>query len=117
MDPRTTPLRLNLKRDENLQIHWQDGHTTTFPIRYLRANCPCAGCKTFREQQAAKPKTRLTVFADKNVSEGPLTALTAQLVGGYAIQIEWSDHHNSGIYSFQYLRDIDPQERNVERDA
>jgi len=111
MDPRTTPLRLNLKRDEKLEIEWQDGHASTYPVRYLRANCPCAGCKTFREEQAAKPKTRLTVFAGSNTSEGPLTAVTAQLVGGYAIQIEWSDHHNSGIYSFQYLREIDPAEK------
>ena len=109
MDPRTTPLRLNLKKDEKLEIHWQDGHSSTFPLRYLRANCPCASCKSFREEQAAKPKTRLTVFADKNVSEGPLTAVSAQLVGGYALRIDWSDQHNSGIYSFQYLRDIDPQ--------
>jgi DUF971 family protein len=108
MDPPATPLRLNLKRDEKLEIHWQDGRVSNYPIRYLRANCPCASCKSFREEQAAKPKSRLTVLAGSNVSEGPLIAVTAQLVGGYAIQIEWSDHHNSGIYSFQYLRDIDP---------
>jgi DUF971 family protein len=108
MDPRTTPLKLNLKRDEKLEIQWQDGHVSTYPIRYLRAQCPCASCKSFREEQAAKPKTKLTVLAGSNVSEGPLTAASAQLVGGYAIRIDWSDQHNSGIYSFQYLRDIDP---------
>ena len=108
MDPRVTPLKLNLKKDEKLEIHWQDGRTSTYPVRYLRAQCPCASCKAFREEQAAKPKTRLTVFADKNVSEGPLAAIGAELVGGYAIRIDWSDQHGSGIYSFQYLRDIDP---------
>ena len=108
MDPRTTPLKLDLKKDERLLIQWQDGRTSAYPIRYLRANCPCASCKAFREEQAAKPKTRLTVLADKNVSEGPLSAVGAQLVGGYALRIDWSDQHNSGIYSFQYLRDIDP---------
>jgi DUF971 family protein len=30
------------------------------------------------------------------------------MVGGYAIQPTWADGHNSGIYSFQYLRRIDP---------
>lgn len=108
MDPSTTPLKLNLKRDEKLEIQWQDGRVSTYPIRYLRAQCPCASCKSFREEQAAKPKTRLTVFSGANVSEGPLTAAGAQLVGGYALRIDWSDQHNSGIYSFQYLRDIDP---------
>ncbi len=30
------------------------------------------------------------------------------LIGGYAIQPSWGDGHTSGIYSFQYLRRIDP---------
>jgi DUF971 family protein len=38
-----------------------------------------------------------------------MTALSANLVGNYAMQIEWSDGHGSGIYSFEYLREISPQ--------
>jgi DUF971 family protein len=30
------------------------------------------------------------------------------LVGGYALQPTWADGHNTGIYSYQYLRRIDP---------
>jgi len=33
----------------------------------------------------------------------------AELVGNYAMKIEWSDGHDSGIYSFQYLRELDPK--------
>ena len=40
----------------------------------------------------------------------PLQAVGAELVGNYALQIEWSDSHGSGIYSFQYLREISPQQ-------
>ena len=105
---RTTPLKLDLKRDEKLEIQWQDGHTCVYPIAYLRKNCPCASCKTFREEEAKKPKTRLTVFS--KTSEGPLTATGAELVGGYALRIDWSDQHGSGIYSFKYLREICPDE-------
>jgi len=107
MDPRTTPLKLNLKRDENLEIEWQDGHVCVYPLAYLRKRCPCASCKTFREEQARKPRTSLTVFS--KTSEGPLAATHAELVGGYALRIDWSDQHGSGIYSFQYLRDICPE--------
>jgi DUF971 family protein len=32
----------------------------------------------------------------------------AQLVGNYALKITWSDQHDTGIYSFQYLREICP---------
>ena len=106
MDPRLTPLKLDLKRDEKLEIRWQDGHVSTYPIAYLRKHCPCASCKTFREEQATKPKTSLTVFS--KTSQGPLVATHAELVGNYALRIDWSDQHSSGIYSFQYLREISP---------
>ena len=112
MDPRTTPLKLNLKRDQHLEIQWQDGHVCLYPIAYLRKNCPCATCKTFREEQASKPKTHLTVF--NKTSEGPLVATNAEMVGGYALRIEFSDQHDTGIYSFQYLRQICPEEKQHE---
>lgn len=38
----------------------------------------------------------------------PLSVVKAQMVGNYAIQIDWSDEHGSGIYSFEYLRSISP---------
>ena len=56
MDPRITPVKLDLKRDERLEIHWQDGKVSTYSISMLRANCPCASCKTVRqEKQEKKP--------------------------------------------------------------
>jgi DUF971 family protein len=30
--------------------------------------------------------------------------LSFDLVGGYALQPRWADGHNTGIYSFTYLR-------------
>lgn len=110
-DPRTTtPVKIDLKRDEKLEIRWADGHVCVYPIAYLRKQCPCATCKTFREEQAKKPRTSLTVFSKTN--EAPLSATSAALVGGYAMRIDWSDDHNSGIYSFDYLRQICPEEKN-----
>jgi DUF971 family protein len=32
-------------------------------------------------------------------------------VGNYAIQIGWSDGHNSGIYSFRYLKELEEELR------
>ena len=105
MSPQITPLRLNLKKDEKLEIDWQDGHHSIYTITYLRTMCPCALCKTVREEKKAK-KSLLPIlpgnFAD------PLRALSAELVGNYAMKIEWSDNHGSGIYSFEYLREICP---------
>jgi DUF971 family protein len=105
-DPRITPVKIDLKRDEKLEIHWQDGEVCVYSISLLRSRCPCASCKTVRqEDQQKKP---LLQILPGNYSQ-PLSALSAELVGNYALKIEWSDNHGSGIYSFGYLRDICPR--------
>jgi DUF971 family protein len=105
-DPRITPLRLDLKRDERLEIHWKDGTVCLYTLSLLRSKCPCASCKTVREEQAGKKKPLLQILPGNYAN--PLSALSAELVGNYALKIEWSDNHGSGIYSFAYLREICP---------
>jgi DUF971 family protein len=99
-----TPLKMNLKRDEKLEIQWDDGKLSVYPISLLRTMCPCAMCREVRD--AGKTKSSLNILPG-NFS-APLSALSAELVGNYALKIEWSDQHGSGIYSFQYLRQISP---------
>ena len=106
LPPQITPVRLNLKKDEKLEIEWQDGHRCVYTLSYLRTMCPCALCKTVREE--AKTKRSLLNILPGNFAD-PLTAVSAALVGNYALQIEWSDQHGSGIYSFAYLREICPK--------
>jgi len=108
MTSSVTPLALNLKRDEKLEIRWSDARLCVYPIELLRTMCPCAQCRQVREGDAAqkKIKTSLTIlpgnFADR------IVATSANLVGNYALQIHWSDGHDSGIYTFDYLREICP---------
>src|SRR3954462_5762638 len=110
MSLQTTPLRLNLKKDEKLEIEWQDGLRSTYPLALLRSMCPCALCRQARvEDQAPKKRSKLSLLPG-NYSN-PLTVLDAELVGGYAMRRGWSDNHGSGIYSFQYLREISPQKK------
>jgi len=106
MTPRTTPIKLDLKRDAQLQIHWEDGAVSTYAIAYLRAMCPCAQCRLVREGESKKKKTSLKILPGNFAA--PVTALDAEMVGNYALRIDWSDQHGSGIYSFDYLRDIAP---------
>ncbi len=106
MTPQTTPVKLNLKKDEKLEIEWQDGEKSVYPVSYLRIMCPCAQCKNVRESAAKKPKTSLSILPGNFVSE--IAATSAVLVGNYALRIDWSDDHGSGIYSFDYLRQISP---------
>ena len=105
MSPSTTAIRLDLKKDEKLVVEFGDGKTFTYSLVLLRTKCPCASCRQMREQKATRPRS-LTVL--KGDYTGPLRVVSAQLVGNYALQIEWSDEHTTGIYSFDYLREIAP---------
>jgi DUF971 family protein len=108
MSSATTPLRLDLQKDRQLTIEWQDGHRSVYPISLLRAKCPCAACRLERVAQEEK-KAKLSLRVLSSNYSGPTTVVSAELVGNYALRLEWSDKHSSGIYSFDYLRGIDPQ--------
>jgi DUF971 family protein len=107
MDSQNTPLTLSLKKTEKLEIEWEDGLKSVYSISYLRTMCPCAACKLVREQEKGKRSLRILPgnFA------APIAAEAAELVGNYAMKIEWSDQHSSGIYSFQYLREISREKK------
>ena len=84
-----------------LAIKWDDGSESFIPLENLRRRCPCAGCKG---------ETDIMGNLYKN-PDRPLTARAFELVkitsvGGYAIQPVWADGHNTGIYSFEYLRRV-----------
>ena len=104
LTPQTTPKTLDLKKDERLVVEWGDGLRSVYPISYLRTMCPCALCKQVREEQKGAKRSLLPILPG-NFSD-PLKATGAEMVGGYALRIDWSDGHGSGIYSFQYLREI-----------
>jgi DUF971 family protein len=108
MDPATTAQKIHLKKDEQLDVDFADGRHCTYTISYLRSMCPCALCKTVREEQS-KRKTSLMILPG-NYS-GDLKATSAEMVGNYALKIAFSDGHDTGIFSFTYLREICPAEK------
>jgi DUF971 family protein len=105
MTPQTTPVQVNLKRDEKLEIQWQDGVRSVYPIEHLRTMCPCAACRTVRQEN--KPGRSLLTVLPGNFANR-ISVVSAELVGNYALKIHWSDEHETGIYSFEYLRSISP---------
>lgn len=103
------PRNLDLKKDVGLTIEWDDDSTTFFPIDYLRKMSPSAEARKLREDLAKNPLTVLPSSPKRGgSSDAPLRAVAAELVGNYAIRIRFSDGHDTGIYSWQYLREIDP---------
>ena len=87
------PTHLKLKRDTALTIDWSDGTQSVLPIATLRRGCPCATCKTLREQMS---KSRLTVLPQTSTPDAPLTVASADLVGNYALRLVWSDGARQG---------------------
>lgn len=103
-----SPAHLDLKKDQGLRVQWADGTSSFYPIAYLRKMSPSADARALRKEMEENPLTVLP--ASPPGSGGQLHAVDAELVGNYAIRIQFSDGHNTGIYSWAYLRQIDPGE-------
>lgn len=118
------PTALRLQKERQLEVDWPDGSTAVYPIGQLRASCPCASCRIQRDAtitaatgevertitigHAPPPRKTMSLSVLPGNYSGPLAVKSASLVGNYALKIEWSDDHGSGIYSFDYLREIAP---------
>lgn len=101
------PEAIDVKRDRGVSIQWHDGTSSYYSVAYLRRNSPSADQKQLRDQLASNP---LTVLPMSPAAAGePLTIVDVQMVGTYALKIVFSDGHDTGIYSWTYLREIDPQ--------
>ena len=94
----STPSEIRRLGVHAVRIVWDDGHESEYRNDYLRDRCPCAACRE-------RPARRLPVL---NESADVLYAVQIGLVGRYAVSIQWSDRHDSGIYSYQTLRALCP---------
>jgi ATP-binding protein involved in chromosome partitioning len=94
------PVPLAIHRsDEELVITWADDHRASYPARYLRLRCRCAQCE--------EEMTGRAILDPATVPEDVIPVRIA-LMGSYAIRIDWSDGHDTGIYTFEYLKKICP---------
>jgi len=100
------PAKLDLKKDRGLAVEWADGSASYYPIAYLRKMSPSAEQRELREEMERNP---LTVLPSSMANAGEVRATGAELVGNYALRIEFSDGHRTGLFSWTYLRSIDPR--------
>jgi len=100
------PVHLDLKRDEALTIEWDDGTRSILPVVLLRRMSPSAEMRELRAELERNPLTVLP--ANMSKSSGPLRIDDAQFVGNYALRLCFSDGHDTGLYTWAYLRSLDP---------
>jgi DUF971 family protein len=100
------PIHLDLEKERGLTVQWADQRTSFYPIAYLRRLSPSAETRQLREELQRNPLTVLPASATRHA--GPLTAVDAELIGNYAIRIRFSDGHDTGLFSWRYLREIGP---------
>jgi DUF971 family protein len=75
-------------------IAWSDGHASTYPYAHLRGWCPCALCQGHS--------------GEKRFVHGNSDLEKIEPVGRYALTFTWGDGHETGIYSYTYLRQLCP---------
>jgi DUF971 family protein len=92
----TRPTAINyFAKDRVLEITWPDTGLQRLPARLLRQSCPCASCVD--EHTGVRTLDVAAVPGDMDIEE-------MHAVGDYAVQFTFSDRHDTGIFTWDYLR-------------
>ncbi|MBE7412979.1 MAG: DUF971 domain-containing protein [Leptospiraceae bacterium] len=91
----TMPLEISHDA-ENLKISWKDGVASNYNLLELRKKCPCAKCRGGHGGNIGDATSHIK----------KITLLSWRKMGRYALSFSWSDYHDSGIYTFDYLREL-----------
>ena len=92
------PVKIARKGQESLIIEWNDGSKKAYNFYKLRLSCPCATC--------VNEWTGVKILDEKSVSKS-IRPSRVFSVGRYAIGIQWIDGHNSGIFSYEFLKNLE----------
>jgi len=93
----TQPKVIERSHPGKVTIEWADGESSSFTAAELRRVCPCAGC--------VSENTGQRIHDPATVPDG-LEQSNLKLVGNYALDMQFSDGHSTGIFTFQFLRGL-----------
>lgn len=97
------PTKLERAAGQMLHIEWSDGARRQYTYQELRDACPCATCREKRNAPQ-QPAALLPVLSAAEAR--PLEIAGMRPVGNYAYSIEFSDGHDSGIFTFELLQQL-----------
>jgi DUF971 family protein len=91
------PTQIIEENDREISIKWSDEAETVYNAPELRRFCPCASCvNEWTGERTLRPET---------VAED-VTFSRITVVGRYALNFHFSDGHDTGIFSYKFLRDM-----------
>jgi DUF971 family protein len=91
---RSHPVEVRRMAEEHLvRITWNDSHVSEYPFAYLRGWCPCAACQGHGNEP-------------RYIHAQNTDLVKIGVVGNYALSLTWGDGHDTGIYSYRWLRDL-----------
>lgn len=92
------PVPADIKaQGDTITIRWSDEHVSRYKARDLRLGCRCAACvDEWTHRSLIKPELVPLDVKAKNI----------QVMGNYALHFDWSDGHSTGIYTYDYLREV-----------
>jgi len=94
-DSAASPVELRLERERSaLHIAWPDGTASTLSAVRLREACRCAPCTAQRATGAPAPIAAALAIA------------TIEPIGGYAVNIAFTDGHARGVFPWAFLRQL-----------
>jgi DUF971 family protein len=99
MNTATQAVRIMRRDPSRIAVEWADGRTTSYLAPELRKLCPCAQCVS---ETTGQRLLDLTSVGDD------MTQVDVRIVGNYAITVQFSDGHATGIFTYPYLRENDP---------
>ena len=90
-----TLMDLSKTKEDHLEFVWSHGGSNSIHVRDLRLACPCAHCvDEYTGEKILNPNSVPQTILPKRIKS----------IGRYAINIEWSDGHKTGIYTFESLQ-------------
>jgi DUF971 family protein len=99
------PAKISASRERSvLIIDWDDNRVSTYPLSGLRASCPCAECRGGHANMGVpgSPDMLLIPLMENKSAE----LVSIEMVGNYAIQLLWKDGHSYGIYTWDFMREL-----------
>ena len=84
----------SLSKEQALELTWDNGKVIPLSFLFLRGECPCAACVD--EFTGQKILDVSTIPKDIHPTDFSMT-------GNYALKIVWSDNHDSGLFTWDFL--------------